>query len=248
MAISFYWSGSPVLTAVHNGGGSVTFTLSGGKCWTRGFIESDVESSYCICCGDTVLGYLSNSTYTTTIAICPSNYTYTCKGYLYTGGVTYYSSSGNPTNTLSIPAPDFIYSDGAKLEGTVSGSDMVLTFTGSVTLTNGYGGNQIYYNLYYGDTQKTGWYRTETTWTITGAAGDTQLAWKVCPYIVMRDPVQNQYLAWLDSGLIWIGVNCVKYYDGTDWVECELLYYDGTDWIECKPYYYNGSGWVEISS
>lgn len=246
MAISFYWSGSPVLTAVHTGGGKVTFTLSGGKCWVRGFVESDVESNYCICCGDKVIGYLSGGTQTITIG--PSNYTYTCKGYLITGGVEYYCSSGNPTASVNIPLPDFIYSEGAKFEGRVSGNDLILTFTGTVTLTNGYEGNQIYYNLYYGDTQKTSWYNTSTTWTMTGAAGDTQLPWTVCPYIIMRDPVRDQYLGWRDSGLIWMGANYVKYYDGTDWVECQLLYYNGSDWIECIPYYYDGSDWIEISS
>ena len=39
----------------------------------------------------------------------------------------------------------------------------------------------------------------------------------------------------------------VKYYDGSDWVECSPYYYDGTGFAEAEPSRYDGSAWVECS-
>lgn len=39
----------------------------------------------------------------------------------------------------------------------------------------------------------------------------------------------------------------VKYYDGTEWIECIPYYYDGNNWIEVIPYRYSGSAWEECS-
>ena len=76
------------------------------------------------------------------------------------------------------------------------------------------------------------------------------------------------YLAWFSTNgsytnpdeLIW-GLNVtgtiiltiqqsstIKYFDGTNWVECIPYYWDGTSWIECGAQYYDGSAWVDCDS
>lgn len=39
----------------------------------------------------------------------------------------------------------------------------------------------------------------------------------------------------------------VKYYNGSNWVECVPHYYNGSKWAQCDPYYYDGSGWKECN-
>lgn len=38
----------------------------------------------------------------------------------------------------------------------------------------------------------------------------------------------------------------VKYYDGSNWIECIPYYYDGSSWIEVYISYYDGSNWIDI--
>lgn len=40
----------------------------------------------------------------------------------------------------------------------------------------------------------------------------------------------------------------VAYYNGTEWVQCEVYYYDGTNWILADPYYYDGTDWILIDT
>lgn len=39
----------------------------------------------------------------------------------------------------------------------------------------------------------------------------------------------------------------VKYYDGSEFVECIASVYDNGEFVETEPYYYNGSAWVPCS-
>lgn len=39
----------------------------------------------------------------------------------------------------------------------------------------------------------------------------------------------------------------VKYYNGSEWVECIMYYWTGSAWQEVEPYYWNGTTWVLCS-
>ena len=38
----------------------------------------------------------------------------------------------------------------------------------------------------------------------------------------------------------------VKYFDGSQWKDCETYYYDGSNWKACEAYYHDGSNWKTI--
>ena len=40
----------------------------------------------------------------------------------------------------------------------------------------------------------------------------------------------------------------VKYYNGTEWKDCEVYYYDGIDWKQCEVQYYNENSWETIGN
>ncbi len=37
----------------------------------------------------------------------------------------------------------------------------------------------------------------------------------------------------------------IRYYDGTNWIQCVPYYYDGTNWIQCMSHYWDGSIWQQ---
>lgn len=243
------WNGSPTFSGVDAGSGKATFTLNGSATFYDPDMGASTEASYQILCNGVHIAYLNPKTKTVDVYPGPTR-TYTCRAYVTWYGVTYYSTSGDPSCTLTVAEPIFAYTAGSVLNATETGSGYYLELDGDGYISNGYSDATIYYMFLRDGSMISGWWSQDKYFTDSNPPQGTSITYTIQAYIVLYDAVTQQYMAISDPvGVsVVVGGNYVNYYDGTDWVQCKVFYYDGTDWIECKPYYYNGSGWVEISS
>ena len=235
---TFVWSGTPSLSAVHNGGGSVTITLNGSAT-----TDSGAAISYQVLVGSSSIGNL-NSSKQLTVSRSPGTETYTCRAYATIGGATRYTSN-NPSVSLTIPAPNISWVAGSNLSATPGDGNVFIALNGNAVIGNGYGGN-IYYRVFCETTRKNSDGDASTTWTVTPTALDVALTYYVDAYVTIGGTTYTTTK--LSVAATVSGGNFVSYYNGTQWVQCKAYYYNGSSWAECKPYYYNGSSWVEISS
>lgn len=242
------WNGSPTFSGVDAGSGKATFTLNGSATFYDPDYGVSFESSYQILCNGVHLAYLNPKT--RTIDVYPGvSRTYTCRAYTTWNGVTYYSTSGDPSCTLTVADPAFAYTAGSVLNATETGSGYYLEFNGDSYISNGYSDATIYYRFMRNGSIISGWWSQNKYFTDSNPPQGDSITYTIQPYIAIYDAVTQQYYAKYDTGIsVVIGGNYVAYNDGSQWVQCNIYYYDGSDWIECIPYYYDGSSWVEISS
>lgn len=64
------------------------------------------------------------------------------------------------------------------------------------------------------------------------------------------DPTNAGEMYWSTSSTATLTLttssDTIRYYNGSDWVECQPLYYDGSDWKEVEVKYYDGSDWKPL--
>lgn len=243
---NIFWEGTPTLNIVHNGGGSLTFTLTGGKAYYY-FGSDKSEAAYEVVSNNKTVCYLmtTQTPYYNTETEPPGTRTYTCRAYVSMSGDVSYSTSGNPSRSFNVPAPVLSWSNGAKLIAQAEGNDLRLTVDGTASMSNGYSGT-IYYPLYYGDLEFAP-YNTNTSVVIANGTLYTEYPFKIRGWFSVWNRYTESHEDYYTPYLIVYAGNYVAYYDGSGWKACEVYYYNGSSWVLCVPYYYNGSSWVEIS-
>ena len=111
-------------------------------------------------------------------------------------GTTYYSSN-NPEKQVTVSGPNLAFGSGASLSFSGSNGNATVTLSGSATVTNGYTGLTVYYQLFeYNtkqskDVQRNSDGSTAKTWTYTPLSGlDVTTTWSVKAYVIYNN---NRY-------------------------------------------------------
>lgn len=121
------------------------------------------------------------------------------------------------------------------------------SITVSMTATDNYltagGSGNITYSIYIDNvlnTTVTGSSGSAATKTLTGMPDGTHTL-KVVPSFGGLDGEAKTVSFTLDLH------KTVKYYDGSQWIECIPYVYTNGSFVEVEPYYYDGSQWVLCS-
>ena len=225
------WS-NPSLSLVQSQSSTqVTATMGGTATHSRG-----LSVTYYLYEGNTQIGTFSNNTITFTATV--GSHTY--KTIATAGGLT---ADGATTTTTVVGAE--LYWEGAYLFLVQDPNSLSVTATMGGTATHTFGEPVDYY-LYEGSTQIGQFSTSEMTFyasvgdhtykTVASAGGLTADGAATSISVVEPGPPPLP-----------VSEGTVGYYDGTQFVECEVYRYNGTSYEQMIPYYYDGTDWVECS-
>ena len=90
---------------------------------------------------------------------------------------------------------------------------------------------------------------TQVTMTATPNSGYYLAGWTTSPNVTVTNnkftmPASNVTITPVFAQT----VRTVSYYDGTQFVKCQVYYYTSNQWKLCRPYYRTGSTWKECST
>lgn len=129
---------------------------------------------------------------------------------------------------------------------TWSAAEVANQFDTSIYYQYFVGPNPTYNDTYHiGDTNNLSAIITEEN--IISKCGEGE---KTCYLFVraywIKDDVHGGWMAPTGKPFYYIpDTGALMYYDGFNWIQCNVYYYDGTQWKECIPYIYNGNTWIE---
>lgn len=225
------WSNPSLLLVQSQSSTQVTATMGGTATHSRG-----LSVTYYLYEGSTQIGTFSNNTITFTATV--GSHTY--KTIAAAGGLT---ADGAVTTTTVVGAE--LYWDGAYLFLVQDPNSLSVTATMGGTATHTFGEPVDYY-LYEGSTQ-VGQFSTSEM-TFYASVGDhTYKTVAVSDGLTADGAATSISVVEPGPPPLPVSEGTVGYYDGTQFVECEVYRYNGTSYEQMIPYYYDGTDWVECS-
>ena len=178
--------------------------------------------------GSTEIGTFSNNTLTFT----PSAGSHTYKVVAYAGSL----SADGASSSITVVEPSLTWGT-ASLTLTQSQNSFVVTATKEGSATHNRG-EAVTYKLYEGSTL-IATYSGASVYFESSIGSHTYKVVASAGGLTADGPTATITVKPLNK--------TVKYYNGSQYVECIPYYYINNEFIEVEPYYYNGSEWVECS-